>query len=714
MRSPGPRRALLPLHVAAGEDRGDVVEDVRRADVAVAVGPDEAALHDLDLLLGVLVDDGRDEARQLDRVLLVLEELQLEGLLEPLVRLVVEGLPLDREGPDVVHDLAAEVVLARLGDVDLLLDRAHEPLVGLLVAARVAVADLLLLRVGLHVVDVVAAQALDRLLVGRDRPLDLVLDDVLVLLPDEREEVAVALARLLGRDQGVVGEPLLELVHHHEGVDAGLEVVADERVADLVLDVARRDPAHPLAGRLLPQLPDVVLREARQRLAVVELELLEERQVRPLGLLQPREDRPHRRHLDRVGRDVLAGDLPVVEVLLVDLDLFLQDRVVRDVDLEGPVAERLHQLVVLELAELRGVRVPDDDLVDVGLGELLRLDRVLLGRPEEVVEEGDVELQDLDELDDPAVGDVELPVEVEGARVGVGAVLGDPALVQVPRQLRRVLVLLVLRLEGPDPDPVLLRQDEPADPHVAEDPVEVPAVALHELAEVVAAGGAQLPLDLEAVPLLALAAQRLDELLPRGLRDELQGLLVHRAVDELPLGLRPPPERVERPLGPPGVVLDPLLQEPDDRRLARPDGAVEEHHPPLGAVAEGGGLEDVDEVLEGLLEAEEAVLPPADRVLEELVADDPLLPLLRLLDAVEVDHVVEALEGVAQDEGVPLDDLEVVLERPLPVLLGERLPVDGGTDDAREVRGALRQGLHASPLSGPPEPVAYRRSDRIA
>src|SRR5262245_8046490 len=141
-----PRPSLL-LRVAAREDRGDVLEHVARADLAVAVGLDEAALHHLDLLLLVAVDDRRDEARQLDRVFLVFEELQLERAVQALVRAVVERSALDRERADVVHDLPAEVVLPALGDVDLLLDRAHEPLVGLLVAAGDPVAHLLALRV---------------------------------------------------------------------------------------------------------------------------------------------------------------------------------------------------------------------------------------------------------------------------------------------------------------------------------------------------------------------------------------------------------------------------------------------------------------------------------------------------------------------------------------------------------------------------------------
>ena len=90
--------------------------------------------------------------------------------------------------------------------------------------------------------------------------------------------------------------------------------------------------------------------------------------------------------------------------------------------------------------------------------------------PEQVVEERHVELQHLDELDEAAVGDVQLAVEVEGARVAVGAVLGDLAVVDVAGQLGRVLVLLVLRLEGADADAVLLGEDQAVDLDVAPGP----------------------------------------------------------------------------------------------------------------------------------------------------------------------------------------------------------------------------------------------------
>src|SRR5690606_26927829 len=81
----GPLLAVL-LHVAAREDARHEVQHVRRADVAVAVLVDQPALDHVDLLLRLPVQDAGHEARELDRVLLVLEQLQLERLLEPRVR----------------------------------------------------------------------------------------------------------------------------------------------------------------------------------------------------------------------------------------------------------------------------------------------------------------------------------------------------------------------------------------------------------------------------------------------------------------------------------------------------------------------------------------------------------------------------------------------------------------------------------------------------
>src|SRR5262245_54749484 len=97
-RGPGPAAKWPPLQTAlllrvpAGEDAGHEGQHVGGAGLVVAVVADQPALDDVDLLLRRLVDHVGHQAGELDGVLLVLEELQLEGLLEALVGLVVELL----------------------------------------------------------------------------------------------------------------------------------------------------------------------------------------------------------------------------------------------------------------------------------------------------------------------------------------------------------------------------------------------------------------------------------------------------------------------------------------------------------------------------------------------------------------------------------------------------------------------------------------------
>ena len=173
---------------------------------------------------------------------------------------------------------------------------------------------------------------------------------------------------------------------------------------------------------------------------------------------------------------------------------------VGDVDLHRAVAQRFHELVVLQAAIFRLVGVAEDDLVDVGLGELLRLDLVFLRRAEQVVEERHVELQHLDELDEAAVGDVQFAVEVERPRVAVGAVLGDLAVVDVAGQFGRVLVLLVLGLERADADAVLLGQDQAVDLDlVRASRCQSPSYLASRSLNIVAAERAQVALDRDLV-----------------------------------------------------------------------------------------------------------------------------------------------------------------------------------------------------------------------
>jgi len=423
-------------------------------------------------------------------------------------------------------------------------------------------------------------------------------------------------------------------------------------------------------------MPSRSLGVAGQRLAVVELELLEQRQVGLLGLLQAGEHGPHGGHLQGVGRHVLAPHGVRAVVLLVDLDLLRQLGDVRDVDLHRAVPEGLHVLVVLQAAVFRLVGVPEDHLVDVGLRELLRLDLVFLAGPQQVVEERHVQLEDLHELDEPAIGDVELAVEIERSRVRLAAVLGDLPVVDVPRQLGGVLVLLILGLEGPDPDAVLLRQDQAADLEVPGDLLPASVVVLQQLREVHAAGRAEVAADVQAILRRKILVDLRQELIPDGGGNDVQRLLMHGAGclplvgSDLPVAqlLRQlPGEGVESALGRGRVLLQASLQQASDGGLGGSHRPVQQDDALLRSVAPGGAL-----------------VP----VVEEVVVDDALLDVDVFGGPLVEDHVVDALEGVPADFGIVLDDLEVLLEGALPVPFPESLRVVQAADPAYE-RGGL-------------------------
>src|SRR3954451_5740992 len=103
---------LSVFGVAAGEDARYVIEHVGRGDLVIAEVLDEPALDDVDLLLRLFVDHRRDQGLELDRVFLVLEELELERAAQPIVGVPLELLALDRQRADVVHDLAPEILFA--------------------------------------------------------------------------------------------------------------------------------------------------------------------------------------------------------------------------------------------------------------------------------------------------------------------------------------------------------------------------------------------------------------------------------------------------------------------------------------------------------------------------------------------------------------------------------------------------------------------------
>ncbi len=370
-----------------------------------------------------------------------------------------------------------------------------------------------------------------------------------------------------------------------------------------------------------------------------------------------------------------------VEVLLVDADFFGQLRDVRDVDLDGAVAQGFHELVVQELLVLGLVGVADDDLVDVGLRELLRLDLVLLRRAEEIVEERDVELEDLDELEDAAVRDVELAVEVERARVAVGAVLGDLAVVDVARKLGRVLVLLVFRLEGADADAILLRERHAPHADVLGDDLRpVALVFQHERLEDEAAGRIEIAVDAH-LELVVRQTKLVDGLRPPVRRDEPQRLLVHRArepvdvVVDAGLGQAHPFEREERAVRRARVLLRPLLEEARDGALRGAHRPVQEDDALLRAVSLGGGLEHVHQAHQRDVEAEDGVGAGVLLVLEEVVTDELLLVVDVLLGPVADDHVVKPLVRVARHLRLFANDSQVLLEAAFPVQLAIQLEI---------------------------------------
>ena len=226
----------------------------------------------------------------------------------------------------------------------------------------------------------------------------------------------------------------------------------------------------------------------------------------------------------------LPANRVLVVILLVNLHFVVELRDVRNIDLHRAVAQRFHELVVLQPAILGLVRVPDDHLVDIGLRELLRLDPMLLARTQQVVQKRHIELQHFDKLDNAAIGDVEFAVEVECPRIAVAAVLGDLAVVDVAGELGRVLVLFVLRLERANADAVLLAQQHALHAHILHDPAPIAVVLLQPLVVHEAAERIELALDVDAgIILAATFVQFRIDIRPKPLRKQVQRLFIHRA-----------------------------------------------------------------------------------------------------------------------------------------------------------------------------------------
>ncbi len=332
-----------------------------------------------------------------------------------------------------------------------------------------------------------------------------------------------------------------------------------------------------------------------------------------------------------------------------------------------------------------------NDFIDVGLGELLRLDLVLLAGAQQIVQKRHVQLEHFHELDDATVGDVEFAVEVEGPRVAVAAVLGDLAVVDVAGQLGRILILFVLGLERADADAVFLAQQQALDADILDNASPVTLILLQQVAVDVAAEGAQLAGDLDAI--LAgghFGVEPAEDFLAEAVRNQVQGLLVHGAPLRALLG--GPAERIQCASILGAIALQAFFQQPGDRALAAAHGAMQQQHALFDAIALRGAFESVDQHAEGLVETEHGVFAMIFRVAEEGVADVALAKRLVGLAAVRHDHVVHALEGVSRYAGLAANQVEILFESPLPILAAELVEIlsfgDEGNDFASTLHGS--------------------------
>lgn len=300
-----PRRSLL-FHLAFGDLRAGELEDFLGALLGVALF-DEG----VDPLIALLVVHLRagDQRGEVDVVFLVFPELAFEGAAQAVVVLWVERITLAGTPGHPVGHFLPEVVLAVLGEVELLLDGAQELFVRLLLAAGEFVFDGRVVDVSHDVVHVLLALALDLVHVVGQRVAHVLDGPLLVLLADEFEEAVVLAERLLV-DRAVVLEVALEVVERRqrrEEVPAAVHRIHDG-LGDLVADEPRRDAVHPLAdvGHFLGLLAELLHVDVVGLVdfAVVGFRLLDEVYRFVVRLLDAGEDAEQARHLQRVGLDL--------------------------------------------------------------------------------------------------------------------------------------------------------------------------------------------------------------------------------------------------------------------------------------------------------------------------------------------------------------------------------------------------------------------------
>src|SRR5439155_8861984 len=127
-----------------------------------------------------------------------------------------------------------------------------------------------------------------------------------------------------------------------------------------------------------------------------------------------------------------------------------------------------------------------------------------------------------------------------------------------------------------------------------------------------------------------------------------------------------------------------FFQQARDGALARSDRAVQKQDALFRAVALRRRLEEVDQRHQRLLQPVDRIRAALEGVAEELVAVVFLLELREVLRTVREDHVVDALKRIARHAGVVGNDIQVVPERPLPVLITEVADVQATIDQGNQ------------------------------
>ena len=158
-------------------------------------------------------------------------------------------------------------------------------------------------------------------------------------------------------------------------------------------------------------------------------------------------------------RNVLARHPALGKVFSIDLHLFFETRDVGYIDLDGSIPQSLHELIVQKLSVFRLICMTNDQLIDIGLREFLRLYLVLLGGSKQVIQKRHIQLENFDKFDDASVRNIEFTIKVESPWIRIRPKQSNLFVVDIARQLCRILILLVFGLEGTDANPVFFTQD---------------------------------------------------------------------------------------------------------------------------------------------------------------------------------------------------------------------------------------------------------------